>query len=336
MSEQHPDAPKTTLGNPRRQLGGPINATAVVLHRTVGSWPGDLSVGTNGGRPGYVSFHFLVGQSPGEWTQFVGPNGEGVGHAMNHAAGANGWAWGIEISGDQGERLTDWQVERVAAILQWARDVHGIQPVKYDGAQGRVGGWEGVLDHRHVAAPAGMAHADGLDDEDWSRVAAAVGGATIAPAPGPAPLPGGSLLREGSRGPEVADLQSQLIARGYSVGASGADGIFGPATRAGVIAFQRDHDLDPDGIVGPLTRGALGGQLSAAGDPGTPLIREGSRGPAVAKAQAFLAAHGFDPGPIDGAFGPLTRAATVAFQASRNGQLEVDGIIGPKTWAALA
>lgn len=37
-----------------------------------------------------------------------------------------------------------------------------------------------------------------------------------------------------------------------------ADGVYGPQTRAAVIAFQKAHGLDPDGIVGPRTLKALG------------------------------------------------------------------------------
>lgn len=53
----------------------------------------------------------------------------------------------------------------------------------------------------------------------------------------------------------------------------------------------------------------------------------------IIELQKALAKAGFDPGPIDGIAGPLTRTAIRAFQKA-NG-LEVDGIAGPKTIAKL-
>jgi lysozyme len=53
----------------------------------------------------------------------------------------------------------------------------------------------------------------------------------------------------------------------------------------------------------------------------------------VYEIQGALARHGFDPGPIDGIFGTKTLAAVRAFQAARG--LKVDGIVGPRTTAAL-
>lgn len=74
------------------------------------------------------------------------------------------------------------------------------------------------------------------------------------------------------------------------------------------------------GLVGD-TGNAAGFHLHAAWylfgrpvDPAT--IVEADTGPNVALLQARLAAHGFDPGGLDGRFGPKTAAALAAFQGS--------------------
>ena len=65
----------------------------------------------------------------------------------------------------------------------------------------------------------------------------------------------------------------------------------------------------------------------------TSALRSGSRGPEVTLLQEILKSKGFDPGAIDGKFGPKTEAAVRKFQGARG--LAVDGIVGPKTWKAL-
>jgi lipoprotein-anchoring transpeptidase ErfK/SrfK len=65
-----------------------------------------------------------------------------------------------------------------------------------------------------------------------------------------------------------------------------------------------------------------------------PVLRLGSQGPAVVQLQRRLATLHYDVGPIDGSFGPQTYHGVVAFQKV-NG-LTRDGIVGPRTWAALA
>ncbi|MBP3304449.1 MAG: peptidoglycan-binding protein, partial [Oscillospiraceae bacterium] len=64
-------------------------------------------------------------------------------------------------------------------------------------------------------------------------------------------------LYKGCKGEPVRVLQAILMERGYSCGASGADGSFGPATDKAVKAFQRDCELEADGYVGRDTMGAL-------------------------------------------------------------------------------
>jgi hypothetical protein len=63
-----------------------------------------------------------------------------------------------------------------------------------------------------------------------------------------------SLLRQGSKGDAVAQLQRNLALLGYPLV---ADGIFGPATARALRRFQADHALAVDGIAGPRTMAEL-------------------------------------------------------------------------------
>ena len=139
-----------------------------------------------------------------------------------------------------------------------------------------------------------------------------------------------SLLRQGSRGTQVAQLQRQL---GVS-----PDGMFGPRTAAAVRDYQRRNNLRVDGIVGAQTRsrllGALpqGPTLRLSTTPPTlslaqSLLWQGSRGTQVAQLQRQL---GVSP---DGMFGPRTAAAVRDYQRRNN--LRVDGIVGAQTFGHL-
>ena len=59
------------------------------------------------------------------------------------------------------------------------------------------------------------------------------------------------MIDKSMSGTDVAVLQARLTARDYYTGP--LDGLFGDALDAAVRRFQREHDLDPDGVVGPLT-----------------------------------------------------------------------------------
>lgn len=65
------------------------------------------------------------------------------------------------------------------------------------------------------------------------------------------------LVKKGSTGAAVEQLQEMLIAQGYSCGKWGADGDFGNDTHQAVKSYQRDHGLEVDGEVGPMTWAAL-------------------------------------------------------------------------------
>lgn len=66
-----------------------------------------------------------------------------------------------------------------------------------------------------------------------------------------------TVLRKGSYGDAVKQLQEDLIALNYDCGDRGADGDFGSKTEAAVIKFQQDNNLDDDGKAGPITLEAI-------------------------------------------------------------------------------
>ncbi len=76
---------------------------------------------------------------------------------------------------------------------------------------------------------------------------------TPEPTPGPTATPG--LLKSGSQGDAVAQVQTRLQALGYYEGK--IDGDFGSGTKAAVQAFQQVNGLDADGVVGAKTLSVL-------------------------------------------------------------------------------
>jgi Putative peptidoglycan binding domain len=63
-------------------------------------------------------------------------------------------------------------------------------------------------------------------------------------------------------------------------------------------------------------------------------LRPGDTGDNVIALQEALAQAGYDPGSVDGDYGPATTQAVAAFQTAAG--LTVDGIAGPETLAALS
>ena len=114
-------------------------------------------------------------------------------------------------------------------------------------------------------------------------------------------------------------------------------------TKAGVVASNVSADKwtfwgelkgvdysGEDGAAGPASPEA--GPVTSSN---TPTLRKGSKGAYVTLLQKQLLDRGYGLGSwgADGDFGSATEKAVRAFQGDQG--LAVDGIVGPKTWAAL-
>ena len=165
----------------------------------------------------------------------------------------------------------------------------------------------------------------------------------------------GTPLRQGSRGPFVTVIQTELnrISRNYPAipRIPEVDGIFGPKTEAAVRKFQEIFDLDVDGVVGKATWYALvrlytavlslselrsqGQQFYAVNWAYPSGLQQGARGDKVRHLQYMLSVLSeFIPQvpevTIDGIFGPATRNAVLAAQGFLG--LPQTGVVDEITW----
>ena len=165
----------------------------------------------------------------------------------------------------------------------------------------------------------------------------------------------GMLLRRGTTGPSVVQVQTELnrISQSYPAipKIPNVDGIFGARTEAAVRKFQEIFGLDVDGIVGRATWYALvriyvavnslaelrsqGQRFYANSWATSDPIEYGDRGIKVEHLQYMLSVlSAYIPQipavAIDGIFGPATRAAVIAAQ-QRFG-LPQTGVVNAATW----
>ena len=158
---------------------GKLTPTAIVLHRTYGSWVGDYAVGRHGrdvngdGKVDPIGFHFLIGKHEGNVVQFYATS-----TVCNHAKGASTWAVGIEFEGRNEDRLTDAQVAAGARIIRAVCDEHEIPLTYAFGGPRRK--FNGCLPHAVVP---GSDHTDRVTHEDWLRMFPATPPPFIPPPP---------------------------------------------------------------------------------------------------------------------------------------------------------
>jgi N-acetylmuramoyl-L-alanine amidase len=153
------------------------------------------------------------------------------------------------------------------------------------------------------------------------------------------------VYRFGDHGPAVAQIRDHLRRLEFlpaepttPVAAHSLDDAldapFDATVERAVRAFQQRRGLIADGVVGSATWRCLDDARWRLGDR---VLRYGvhhmQTGDDVAALQGRLHELGFDPGRIDGIFGPDTERALQEFQ--RNVGTPADGLCGPVTFKAL-
>jgi peptidoglycan hydrolase-like protein with peptidoglycan-binding domain len=134
------------------------------------------------------------------------------------------------------------------------------------------------------------------------------------------------VLRKGATDPAVRDLQEALKALGFNPGP--IDGVFATTTEAAVKAFQQARGLAVDGIVGKVTWINID-----EADQSEPVLKVGSSGLPVRRAQKRMSLVGFDVGGVDGRYGARTAAAVKKLQQQSG--INVDGVVGTQTWPVI-
>ncbi len=143
-----------------------------------------------------------------------------------------------------------------------------------------------------------------------------------APTPKPTPTPDPTLMRDCEDSERVAELQARLMDLGY-MEHDEPTMHFGPVTEYSVQLFQRQHDLQQDGVAGVMTLG-----LIFSGEAKKYTLLEGTRGDDVTSFQSQLMDLGYI-NKATGYYGDETVAAVKAFQ-DHNG-LSADGKAGERT-----
>lgn len=150
-----------------------------------------------------------------------------------------------------------------------------------------------------------------------------------------------TLLKVGSRGAAVQDVQKKLVALGYNVGSTGADGVFGNATKNAVIKFQKSVGISQDGIVGSVTLTKLNEAYNNRNKGQSVTSTTSYTGKDyVRKAQVHMNNFCGVNLLIDGIYGVESKKGIVkslqhALNLDYNAKLSEDGILGLKSKKAI-
>ena len=175
--------------------------------------------------------------------------------------------------------------------------------------------------------------------------------ATAVPFPAATPLTAQNVivLRSGTRGLAVTNLQNRLMELGYYT--CTANGVYDSDEVLAVKEFQKKNGLTADGIAGLATQQILYSNTAIPAYTAAPIaasptpyvvttavpvlqtLKTGSTGELVSALQTRLKTLGYYSGTIDGSYGAATAQAVMRFQRA-NG-LSADGVAGTQTLTKL-
>lgn len=175
---------------------------------------------------------------------FIG-RGKGIGSAANGTTDSNRRRYAICALVGKGDPLTP-------ALIQGIKDAVALTVT-----WGAKNNTNGHRDWVSTQCPGDALYAmarKGTFNSGATRIVKTVSRATTAVRQA---LSTKAILRQGSKGTAVRNLQSGLRRVFPSYAKIAVDGDFGPATKRAVQEFQRRSGLSADGIVGAKTRAAL-------------------------------------------------------------------------------
>ncbi|MFJ9631515.1 peptidoglycan-binding protein [Streptomyces sp. NPDC101175] len=209
--------------------------------------------------------------------------------------------------------------------------------------------WERYLGGRLLPPREAVESMAELVAADADRLLARYERARDAWRPDQLPATGTAVEPEAATAPAPEDVQAAprapvpaVLRRLLTIGLSAAAG-----AAIAVLAMQPDHGSSAAGTA----RAAAATQVPSATPytchyvrraglwyAGNSATRTGHLqvdmwGPEVAELQCLLQRAGDSPGGVDGNFGPLTESAVISAQKAFH--LNIDGQVGPQTWAAL-
>jgi len=138
------------------------------------------------------------------------------------------------------------------------------------------------------------------------------------------------MIKPGDRGDVVTVVTNTLHRLGLI---SSPTDTFTPEVSQAVRAFQQERGLKITGEIDLGTHAAIEEARWKLGDRSLKVEAPQMRGDDVATLQSRLIDMGFNPGRVDGIYGPTTESAVKEFQKSVG--VKIDGICGPGTVIAL-